>query len=372
MQNTANLSPADTLIFAPVAGSLSLATRRLAGSSFRPYAWPTDEHGCAAAAAQFALKVGFPLDRCNTLGVTIGRTPRANRTNLDNPALPSRVLLVAVALADAEGVAVQPYLDRAFDLLAGLCGVKGCASPMMIGALSQHGFGFTMPPLRRPTALRVAAAFRIDGILHKCRAALNRAQERNAEGALRVLAMQWAQEANDPTMHPLDRARRVAAVMRIDPTAGQIGFGRDSTGEALDLYARDCAATDDGSEAWERFATASDRSDEAANDAAGGSVEGDAASDAYAADDRSDDDAEASETELDKAERQNAAAKAAQRASAKPARTAKAQREREADEAAALTQAAAADCAFTVGKDAEGGVNVAKSLAAARARFTIS
>lgn len=255
---TMTLSPTDTLALAPAAGGIATAVRRLAGSAFRPYAWPADSHGANTAAAAFVARVGFPADRDTEGRVRIGTTPR--NADVSCPSLPSRLIGAAVAVADAEGVSPQPYLDRAFDLLAGLCLCAGAHRATMLGAISAHGFGFTMAPIARPTERKVIALFAIDARNAAPRAGFVTRPQRSLHGAaLRILASQYAAEATDPSAAPLDRARRVAAAVRLDPSAAAAGFGADPTGEALALYARDAAATDDGSEAWARFSTAADR-----------------------------------------------------------------------------------------------------------------
>lgn len=255
---TMTLNPTDTLALAPAAGGIATAVRRLAGSAFRPYAWPADSHGANTAAAAFVARVGFPADRDTEGRVRIGTTPRS--ADPCCPSLPSRLVLAAVAVADAEGVSPQPYLDRAFDLLAGLCLCTGATRATMLGALSAHGFGFTMTPIARATERKLVALFAIDRRNATPRAGFVTRPQRSLHGAaLRVLASQYAAEATDPSAAPLDRARRVAAAVRLDPSAAAAGFGTDETGEALALYARDAAATDDGSEAWARFSTAADQ-----------------------------------------------------------------------------------------------------------------
>lgn len=256
---TLTLNPTDTLALAPAAGSLAATVRRLAGSAFRPHTWPSDPVGATNAAADFVCRVGFAADHDGAGLCVIGTTPR-DRGYENCPSLPSRFILAAVAVADAEGVSPQPYLDRAFDLLAGLCLTRGAGNATMLGVLSQHGFGFTMPAFKRPTERRVRAAFRIDALNTELRRGfVTRPQRSLHNAALRVLASQYAAEATDSSAAPLDRARRVAAVVRLDATAAANGFGADETGEALALYARDAAATDDGSEAWARFSTAADQ-----------------------------------------------------------------------------------------------------------------
>lgn len=257
---TMTLNPTDTLALAPAAGGIATAVRRLAGSAFRPHSWPSDPHGAATAAAAFVARVGFPADRDFAARIRIGVTPRAGAADGYCPSLPSRLILAAVAVADAEGVTPQPYLDRAFDLLAGLCLCNGSHKATMMGALSAHGFGFTMAPIARATERKLVALFAIDRRNATPRAGFVTRPQRSLHGAaLRVLASQYAAEATDPSAAALDRARRVAAAVRLDPSAAAAGFGADETGEALALYARDAAATDDGSEAWARFSTAADQ-----------------------------------------------------------------------------------------------------------------
>ena len=365
MQNTVTLSPADTAALAPAVGSLAAITRRLAGSAFRPHSWPTDLDGASAAAAAFVLRMGFPLDANTSLSVRVGTAPRNASSHF--PTLPSRFLLAAVLVADAEGVSPQAYLDRAFDLLAGVCLCKGAGRASMFGALSQHGFGFTAPPLRKVTQGRLAAAFRLDRQAAEPLAGfITRPQERLRSAALRVLALQFAQEANDAALAPLDRARRVAFAARLDPTSCAIGFGNDETGEALALYARDCAATDDGSEAWERFATAQDR----ANPDDGSDshqVDRDAQNDRDAASNAADKSGGATESNAHEApaEEQQRKGKAAQMKAAPKGRSKAAQETSEANEATDLAQGAASEMRNT---PTEGGVNVAKSLLAHRCR----
>lgn len=277
---TLTLNPTDTVALAPAAGSIAAAVRRLAGSAFRPHTWPSDREGATNAAAEFVARIGFAADHDGAGRCLIGTTPR-DRGYENLPSLPSRFILAAVAVADAEGVSPQPYLDRAFDLLAGLCLCRGSGSASMLGALSQHGFGFTVPALKRPTERRVCAAFRIDAANAEPRKGfVTRPQRSLQDAALRVLASQYAAEAADPSAAPLDRARRVAAAVRLDPSAAANGFGADATGEALALYAT-VAATDDGSEAWARFSTATDQAnpEDGSNDEAERRVNENAADD---------------------------------------------------------------------------------------------
>jgi hypothetical protein len=265
--HTMTLTPADTIALAPAAGGIATAVRRLAGSAFRPHSWPTDPRGSLTAAAAFVARVGFPADSDKVGRCTIGTHPRGSAAIGYTPSLPSRLIIVAVAVADAEGASPQPYLDRSFDLLAGLALCHGAWRATMLGTHSMHGFGFTMNRIRNATERTMLALFAIDARNAKVRAGfVTRPQRSLHDGALRVLAAQYAAEAADATLSPLDRARRVAAALRIDARAGEKfsgAFGADETGEALALYAADGAATDDGSEAWARFAAATDRANPA-------------------------------------------------------------------------------------------------------------
>ena len=258
MPHTLTLSTSDTIALAPAAGGIATAVRRLAGSAFRPHSWPTDPRGSVTAAAAFVARVGFPCDLDHAGSVTIGTHPRGTATHGNAPSLPSRLVIVANAVADAEGGSPQPYLDRAYDLLAGLCLCHGNRRATLLGTISMHGFGFTMNRIDRATEGKVRALFAIDVRNVKvCEGFVTRPQRSLHDGALRVLAAQWEAEAADATLPPLDRARRVAAAAR-GAGAKFPAYGNDETGEALALYA-EVAATDDGSEAWARFASAADR-----------------------------------------------------------------------------------------------------------------
>ena len=259
---TITLSPADTIALAPAAGGIATAVRRLAGSAFRPHSWPTDARAATLAAAAFVARVGFPADFLPAGRCSIGTTPRSLASDVVNVSLPSRLIIVAVAVADAERASPQPYLDRAFDLLAGLCLCNGQRRATLLGAVSMHGFGFTMSRIDRATERKLCALFAIDRRNVTVREGfVTRPQRSLHDGALRVLAAQWEAEAADPTLPPLDRARRVAAAARI-AGARFPAFGSDECGEALALYA-EVASTDDGSEAWARFASASERANPA-------------------------------------------------------------------------------------------------------------
>jgi len=261
MAHTVTLSPADTIALSPAAGGIATAVRRLAGSAFRPHSWPTDARGSVTAAAAFVARVGFPCDLDHAGSVTIGTHPRGTAAHGYAPSLPSRLVIVAVAVADAEGASPQPYLDRAYDLLAGLCLCHGNRRATLLGTISMHGFGFTMSRIDRATEGKVRALFAIDRRNVEVRAGfVTRPQRSLHDGALRVLAAQYEAEAADATLPPLDRARRVAAAARAAGAGWKkfTAFGSDECGEALALYA-EVAATDDGSEAWARFASPSDR-----------------------------------------------------------------------------------------------------------------
>jgi hypothetical protein len=264
--HTMTLTPADTIALTPAAGGIATAVRRLAGSAFRPHSWPCDPRGSLTAAAAFVARVGFPADHDSAGRCTIGTHPRGSAADGYTPSLPSRLIIVAVAVADAEGASPQPYLDRSFDLLAGLCLCAGARRATLLGDISMHGFGFTMNRIRNATERTMLALFAIDARNVGVRAGfVTRPQRSLHDGAMRVLAAQYAAEAADATLPPLDRARRVAAALRIDARAGEkfLGaFGADETGEALALYA-EVAATDDGSEAWARFARGVDRANPA-------------------------------------------------------------------------------------------------------------
>ena len=263
--HTVTLSPSDTIALAPAAGGIATAVRRLAGSAFRPHSWPTDPRGSVTAAAAFVARVGFPCDLDHAGSVTIGTHPRDAAANSNTASLPSRLVIVAVAVADAEGGSPQPYLDRAFDLLAGLSLCHGHHRATLLGTISMHGFGFTMSRIGRATEGKVRALFAIDKRNAEVRAGfVTRPQRSLHDGALRVLAAQYEAEAADATLPPLDRARRVAAAARLAGAGSKKihAFGSDDTGEALALYA-EAAATDDGSEAWARFASPSDRANPA-------------------------------------------------------------------------------------------------------------
>jgi hypothetical protein len=259
--HTVTLSPSDTIALAPAAGGIATAVRRLAGSAFRPHSWPTDPRGSVTAAAAFVARVGFPCDLDSAGSVTIGTHPRGTATHGNAPSLPSRLVIVANAVADAEGGSPQPYLDRAYDLLAGLCLCHGNRRATLLGTISMHGFGFTMSRIGHATEGKVRALFAIDRRNVKvCEGFVTRPQRSLHDGALRVLAAQWEAEAADATLAPLDRARRVAAAARGAASGWKKfpAFGNDECGEALALYA-EVAASDDGSEAWARFASAADR-----------------------------------------------------------------------------------------------------------------
>ena len=259
------LSPSDTIALAPAAGGIATAVRRLAGSACRPHSWPTDARAATLAAAAFVARVGFPADFLPAGRCSIGTHPRSLASDVVNVSLPSRLIIVAVAVADAERASPQPYLDRAFDLLAGLCLCNGQRRATLLGTISMHGFGFTMSRIDRATEGKIRALFAIDRRNVTVREGfVTRPQRSLHDGALRVLAAQWEAEAADPTLPPLDRARRVAAAARIAGAGCKKfpAFGNDETGEALALYA-EVASTDDGSEAWARFASASERANPA-------------------------------------------------------------------------------------------------------------
>ena len=265
MPHTIHLSPADTIALAPAAGGIATAVRRLAGSAFRPHSWPSDPRGSVTAAAAFVARVGFPCDIDHAGSVMIGTHPRGAAAHAYAPSLPSRLVIVAAAVADAEGASPQPYLDRAYDLLAGLCLCHGARRATLLGVISMHGFGFTMSRIGRATEGKVRALFAIDARNVEVRAGfVTRPQRSLHDGALRVLAAQYEAEAADATLPPLDRARRVAAAAKIAGAGWKKfpAFGNDDTGEALALYA-EVAATDDGSEAWARFASPTDRANPA-------------------------------------------------------------------------------------------------------------
>ena len=265
MPHTITLSPADTIALSPAAGGIATAVRRLAGSAFRPHAWPCDPRGSVTAAAAFVARVGCPCDLDHAGSVIIGTHPRGAAATGYAPSLPSRLVIVAVAVADAEGASPQPYLDRAFDLLAGLCLCHGNRRATLLGAISMHGFGFTMARIGRATEGKVRALFAIDRRNVEVRAGfVTRPQRSLHDGALRVLAAQYEAEAADATLPPLDRARRVAAAAKIAGAGWKkfSAFGSDECGEALALYA-EVAAGDDGSEAWARFASPTDRANPA-------------------------------------------------------------------------------------------------------------
>jgi hypothetical protein len=376
MPHTITLSTADTIALSPAAGGIATAVRRLAGSAFRPHSWPTDPRGSVTAAAAFVARVGFPCDLESAGSVTIGTHPRGTANHGNAPSLPSRLVIVAVAVADAEGGSPQPYLDRAFDLLAGLCLCHGNRRATLLGTISMHGFGFTMNRIGHATEGKVRALFAIDKRnVEVCAGFVTRPQRSLHDGALRVLAAQYEAEAADPTLAPLDRARRVAAAARAAGSGWKNfpAFGSDECGEALALYA-EVAATDDGSEAWARFASASDRANPAEPSRADGEPSGEAKSRAEEAADLArseaesaartaredgsspDADAFASETGAEGKERR---ARAKAMKAAPKGRSKADQAASESAEAAAVSNGAAA--AAEVASRSEGGVDTTAS-----------
>ena len=228
---TITLSPADTIALAPAAGGIATAVRRLAGSAFRPHSWPTDARAATLAAAAFVARVGFPADFLPAGRGSIGTTPRSLASDVVNVSLPSRLIIVAVAVADAERASPQPYLDRAFDLLAGLCLCNGQRRATLLGAVSMHGFGFTMSRIDRATERKLCALFAIDRRNVTVREGfVTRPQRSLHDGALRVLAAQWEAEAADATLPKIVELEAALVSPRQLGTEKRAGEGVETIG----------------------------------------------------------------------------------------------------------------------------------------------
>jgi hypothetical protein len=184
------------------------------------------------------------------MAIRIDATPLA-AGNPSYISAPSRLIHSAIALAIEAQSDPSPFLDEAFDLLAGFALTIASHANTATGAASTVGFGFTMPPIGGSYEAYIVALYGEDDAALRARESCNSMQVRLANRALAALAKQFASEAEDDARSPLDRARRVRAAIMLDADS-TFAFAADAA--SLAEYADACRLDDDdGRLAWAMF-----------------------------------------------------------------------------------------------------------------------